>query len=118
MNSQILEAFKNEVSAYKANSAKGGNLEIAWYHLERAHILGQFSALLQLQVHFYMIIHALKAKDFAELLGQVPRFILAVPGSIFRLAPVGNPGGTSVGIFQPVEIPHDLKAILMKSDSN
>ena len=61
-----------------------------------------------------MFAWSLKNQNAKELLGQIPRILLAIPGSLTGKAPLGNVGGARVGIFQPMEIPEDLKKILDK----
>jgi hypothetical protein len=50
--------------------------------------------------------------DVGELLGQFARLLLAGPGSWLGRAPLGNTGGANVGIFSPMPIPEDLRALL------
>lgn len=88
--------------------------ERAWFHLERAHILAQKRAWPHIRVHILMLGIAWRRRDFRELLGQVPRIILAGPGSWTGLAPRGNTGGANVGIFTPMEVPADLDDLLRR----
>lgn len=105
-------AFKKELDlASRANV--DGFASDEWDHLERAHILGQFHASKHLRVHILMISYSIRHRLFNEFLGQIPRIILAVPGSVLKLAPKGNTGGADVGIFQPMKIPDDLQKILL-----
>lgn len=53
-----------------------------------------------------------------EILGQIPRIILAIPGSLTGLAPKGNTGGSNVGSFTPMKIPDDLNLVLKHSERN
>lgn len=59
-----------------------------------------------------MIQYAWSEKRFFEVFGQIPRILLAGPGSLFGLAPKGNTGGTNGGVFTAMEIPEDLKTKL------
>ncbi|RKG72760.1 DUF3703 domain-containing protein [Corallococcus terminator] len=86
--------------------------DAAWTHLERAHILSQAHVLPHLRVHGSMSAFAWRAHDWRELLGQLPRLLLAGPGSLLGRAPRGNTGGADVGIFTPMPIPEDLQRIL------
>jgi hypothetical protein len=79
-----------------------GELQLAWRHLERAH----------LHVHFKMLVHGWRRRDLSEVLGQVARLAVAAPGSWLGRAPRGNTGGADVGILTPMPIPEDLQAIL------
>lgn len=110
-NNQLATAFRNELSlARQANGT--GEMQREWRHLERAHILGQYQATRHFHVHVLMMIFSLRHFQILEFLGQIPRIILSIPGSITGLAPKGNTGGSNVGIFQPMEIPRDLEFYL------
>ena len=89
-----------------------GYLQASWQHLERAHILSQPYAWLHIYVHIKMILFSLRRGNFKEVIAQIPRILLAGPGSLFGLAPKGNTGGGNVGIFTPMEIPEYLRKIL------
>lgn len=84
----------------------------AWAHLERAHVLSQAKAWPHVRVHLLMAGFACRRRDLREVLGQIPRILLAAPGSWTGRAPRGNTGGANVGIFTPMEIPADLEVLL------
>lgn len=69
-------------------------------------------------IHLRMLILALSAFDLRETVGQIARLVLAIPGSLLRIAPKGNVGSTRVGIFETMSIPDDLKKILDFSEFN
>lgn len=111
MNPTLRTAYRREIG--EARRAEGsGDLARAWKRLERAHILSQMHAWPHVHVHLRMASFAWRRRDFRELLGQIPRILLAAPGSWTGRAPRGNTGGADVGIFTPMEIPEDLRAIL------
>lgn len=68
--------------------------------LEKAHILSQTKPFWHFYVHWEMFCLAFKYKQSKELLGQIPRMILAIPSSYLGLAPKGNIGSTKMGIFE------------------
>lgn len=105
---RLLEKYCLEL-ALARTSRFSGNYDKEWYHLERAHVLGQFHPWRHLRVHLLMIRFSVVHFRVKEMVGQIPRIILAVPGSITKLAPKGNTGGSNVGIFEPMEIPDDLR---------
>lgn len=107
----LTEKFYEELKSAELARDRG-SFSDEWHHLERAHILGQFHALRHLWVHILMIRFSIIHFRVREFLGQIPRIILAVPGSITGLAPKGNTGGASVGIFESMMIPEDLKQYL------
>lgn len=111
MSPILREHFNLELSLSRlAENAR--DFESAWKHLARAHILGQYFAGPHLLTHVLMLRLGLKTHNITEILGQIPRLILAAPGSWFKKAPKGNTGLSNVGIFQPLEIPNDLKQLL------
>ena len=111
MPPKLREHFNLELSlARLAENAR--DFESAWKHLARAHILSQYFAGPHVWTHILMLRLGLKTHNTSEVLGQIPRLILAAPGSWFKKAPKGNTGLSNVGIFQPLEIPNDLKQLL------
>jgi uncharacterized protein DUF3703 len=83
-----------------------------WHHLERAHILSQPLAGLHLRTHVAMLSAAVRRRSGHEILGQLLRLLLAVPGSISGRYPVGNTGGADVSAFSPMAVPDDLRPLL------
>ena len=117
MKSELDIKFTQEIElSFLARTNENCNQE--WHHLERAHILGQFRSLRHFYVHLLMIRFGLVHRKFGEVLGQIPRIILAIPGSLTGLAPKGNTGGSSVGIFTPMKIPDVLQSVLKHSERN
>ncbi|HEX8821744.1 MAG TPA: DUF3703 domain-containing protein [Archangium sp.] len=114
MNPRLREHFQKELGQAREAESRG-ELSSAWTSLERAHILSQAHALAHLQVHGAMFTFAWRTRNWRELLGQVPRLVLAGPGSLLGRAPRGNTGGANVGLFTPMPIPEDLQAILRDS---
>jgi Protein of unknown function (DUF3703) len=111
MNPALRTAFSGELD--EAGRADGSCDYVgAWVRLERAHILSQAHAWPHMDVHLRMASFALRRRDLREFLGQIPRILLAAPGSWTGRAPRGNTGGADVGIFTPMEIPADLRTIL------
>ena len=84
----------------------------AWFHLERAHILGQSSPYQHSRIHWRMLIFAFRIKNRKEIIGQLPRLFIGGIKSFVGKIPVGNTGGANVHPLQPMEIPEDLKVIL------
>lgn len=105
---ELRERFYLELEFARANRP-AGNSDKEWQHLERAHVLGQFYPWKHLYVHILMIRFSFVNFRIREIIGQIPRLILSVPGSVTGLAPKGNTGGSDVGIFEPMEFPDDLK---------
>ena len=78
--------------------------EEALAELENEHLEYQSKASLHTHVHWKMFLLALRFKNWNEALGQIPRLILAAPGSLLGKAPKGNVGSTKMGIFEKKEI--------------
>ncbi len=83
-----------------------------FYHLERAHILGQASTIEHVRVHALMFAWAVRQREARELVGQALRIVGAATKTIFGLVPAGNTGGSDVSPFKPMPIPTDLQRIL------
>lgn len=86
--------------------------QTAWFHLERAHILGQSSPYQHSRVHWRMLVFAFRIKNGKEIIGQLPRLFIGGIKSFVGKIPVGNTGGANVHPLQPMEISEDLKVIL------
>lgn len=111
MRPKLREHFESELQQARQAIA-GTDNSLVWNGLARAHILGQFDVGPHLRVHIWMFLFALKTLNTREIFGQIPRLLLAAPGSLFKKAPRGNTGLSDVGIFQPMNIPEDLQSIL------
>ncbi len=111
MSPRLRGHFENEVR-HAAEAEVRGEREVAWRFLERAHILSQAHAWPHIRVHWTMFTFAWRTHNWREWLGQIPRLILAGPGSLVGRAPWGNTGGANVGIFTPMPIPKELRMIL------
>jgi hypothetical protein len=79
-----------------------------WSHLERAHILSQPKAPLDVRTHLAMLTAGVRRRDRREIVGQLLRMIAAGPGSLTGRYPVGNTGGAAVNALAPMPIPADL----------
>jgi hypothetical protein len=109
----LVEELNKELQHSKNFFAKR-ELQLAWRHLERAHILGQSSPYQHSRVHWRMLIFALRIKNAREILGQIPRLLVGGIKSFVGTIPIGNTGGANVPPLRPMEIPEDLKLILNK----
>lgn len=111
MNPTLRAAFEHELRAAVEAEARA-ELPRAWRHLERAHVLSQAFVWPHVVVHWRMLGYGWRRRDVKEMAGQVARVLGAGPASWLGRAPVGNTGGANVGIFTPMPIPDDLRAIL------
>lgn len=85
-----------------------GRASEGFRHLERAHVLGQWSAAQHVRVHIRMLMWGIRQKDLHEVMGQVGRVIGAAAGTWVGLVPHGNTGGSNVSGFRSMAIPDDL----------
>ena len=107
MELNVKAAFFREM-AYARSAEATGDITLAKYHLERAHILGQRWYTAHMKTHFHMLRLALKQSDAKEARGQLVRLIGAAPFHIAGWVPVGNTGGADVSPTLP--IPSDFKS--------
>jgi hypothetical protein len=107
-------AWANEMSAAKV----AADADIAWTHLERAHIVSQPLVAEHVRTHAAMLVTAVRRRDAKEAVGQLFRVIVAAPGSLTGRYPVGNTGGADVSAFAPMPIPDDLRALLDETRSH
>ena len=68
-----LRPHVDDAFAAAAAAAAAGDIEAAWRHLERAHILSQPSAWLHTRAHARMLVLGLRVGDTTEVVGQVIR---------------------------------------------
>ncbi|EDM43179.1 hypothetical protein SCB49_11909 [unidentified eubacterium SCB49] len=106
--------FKNELKLYTLEY-NNGNLQAAWHHLERAHIIGQQYPVAHTLVHWKMLQFGFKIKNSKEVFGQLPRLIFGGVKSFVGKVPVGNPGGANVPPLKPFPISEEIKAIFVKA---
>ena len=117
MNKKLTRFYAVEISNFQ-NAVKEQRIQDAWKSLERSHILGQFFWKEHFYIHFLMLTLSLKTFNFKEAVGQIPRLLLAIPGSLLRKAPRRNVGTVRAGIFEPMPISDDLKKILDSCEIN
>ncbi len=110
MNPPLRKAYEAELGAASAARSRGG-VEIAFHHLERAHILSQRYTLEHVHVHWLMLRLGASLGAWREVIGQSTRIVAA--GVFSRLwVPVGNTGRANVSATKPMPIPDDLRAVL------
>lgn len=99
-----------------ANSlSKTGDYHSAFYHLERAYVLGQASTDQHTRIHWRMLKLAFKLSSPREIWGQLVRIIGASTKTPFGIYPTGNTGGSNVWFFRAMPIPNDLQEIIERS---
>lgn len=107
-----LKTFVNRELSASDLHFQNKDLALSWYHLERAHILGQAWPIEHTRVHWRMMAFAFRIKNTGEIIGQLPRLLVGGVKSFVGTIPVGNTGGSNVPSLKPMDIPSDLQAIL------
>lgn len=104
MPKKLRPFYWQEINAYQESMLKG-DLQNAWVHLERAHILGQPYPLEHTAVHFKMLLFGVRTRNGKEIVGQIPRLLVGGIKSWAGKIPVGNTGGANVPPLKPMPIP-------------
>ncbi|KNC67762.1 DUF3703 domain-containing protein [Pseudoalteromonas ardens] len=110
MNHKLTLAFQQEMAAAK-ELYDNAQYSKSFYHLERAHILGQSFIIPHTQSHWWMLKLGFKRYSVREVLGQIARIFASVIFSRIWV-PKGNTGGTNVSPIKPMPIPADLAEYL------
>ena len=111
MSNKLIPFYEKELEAVKDNLQQN-NLQNAWHHLERAHIIAQKYPYEHTFVHWKMLQFGIKIKSSKEIVGQIPRLLVGGVKSFVGHIPVGNTGGANVPPLKVMEIPEDIKEIL------
>lgn len=110
MQQRLIEAINIEmakaIQCYEENA-----LDSAFYHLERAHVLGQSFTIPHTRTHWWMLKVGFKKRHVREVIGQITRIIASLLFSKIWV-PLGNTGGANVNPLKPMPIPVDLQKIL------
>ena len=107
--------FNMELELYRSFLA-AGDYSGAWYHLERAHVIGQAYPWPHTYVHWLMLKFGIKIKDRKEILGQLPRLMVGGVKSFVGKIPVGNTVGAYVSPLRPMPIANDIQDILKAAE--
>lgn len=113
MHPELRRAYKTEMTT-AAGLYDAGDLQLAFAHLERAHILGQSFSIAHTRSHWWMLKVGLRNRDIVEITGQIPRILGALLFSRIWV-PIGNTGGARVPPFKPMSIPYELQVLLDQS---
>ena len=88
------------------------DLPTSWAHLERAHIISQPIAERHVRTHLAMLRFAVRSLRGHEVVGQLFRTLVAVPGTWSGRYPLGNTDGANVSAFAAMPVPGDLQRLL------
>ena len=114
MPKQLHPFFKAELDRYQVELMKG-KLQVAWQHLERAHIIGQAYPWHHSLVHWKMLRFGISIKSPKEVVGQIARLLVGGVKSFVGTIPVGNTGGANVPPMRSMPISPELNAIFDKA---
>ena len=110
MNTAIRNAYDLELNAARAAKA-AGQVDAAFHHLERAHILAQRWTFEHVETHWLMLRLGLSTRAWGEVIGQAKRILAAALFSRIWV-PAGNTGRANVSAMRPMAVPADLDALL------
>ena len=102
MHADLRQAYDREMQT-AIESYHDGNLEKAFSHFERAHILGQSFTFPHARAHWWMLKVGWERQDPTEIRGQLGRMIGALIFSRIWV-PLGNTGGAHVHPFPSYRI--------------
>jgi hypothetical protein len=111
MNALVSAAYATEISLARS-AFQSRDYSQCFYHLERAHIIGQRSTLKHAYAHWLMFWVGFQQGDFREVLGQVPRMLASLVFSRIWI-PRGNTGRSRVPAMKAMPIPDDLRHLLL-----
>jgi hypothetical protein len=114
MNPALRNAYEAELSAASA-ARVAGKVEVAFHHLERAHILSQRYTSEHVHVHWLMLRLGASAGAWSEVIGQSTRIVAAAMFSRIWV-PIGNTGRANVSAIKPMSVPDDLRSLLENRD--
>ena len=116
MHEELRQAYDSEMQA-ATESYDEGNLEKAFTHLERAHILSQSFTFPHTRTHWWMLKVGWIRRDLTEITGQVARILGALTFSRIWV-PEGNTGGAHVPPFTSMPIPEEFHPLLKRPRRN
>lgn len=111
MSPALRTAFHQELDEART-SYRAGRFDLAFAHLERAHVLGQLDVVPHVQSHWWMLRVGIARRRPGEVAGQAVRIVIGAIGSAVGVVPVGNTGGTNLSMFARLPIADDLARVL------
>ena len=104
------DAYEQELASAD-EALRRNDFEVAFRHLERAHVLAQQMTGRHTFIHWRMLVAGLQRGDLREAAGQVPRIVASILFS--RLwVPRGNSGRARVSAFKSMPVPADLRHLV------
>lgn len=113
MHPELRQAYEREMASARA-AYRAAALASAMRHLEIAHVLGQRQVGPHVATHWWMLKIAFRRRSLSQAWGQLLRILLGALGSSVGVVPVGNTGGTDLGMFKRLPIDPALRRLLDK----
>jgi hypothetical protein len=110
MDKTVSAAYAVEISLAQT-AFRNREYPQCFYHLERAHILGQRTTIKHTYAHWLMFRAGLQQRDLKEVLGQMPRMLASLLFSRIWV-PLGNTGRSRVPAMKAMPVPDDLRHLL------
>ena len=111
MNPIQRAAFSSEIAQAKRLIASG-EVDEAFAHLERAHVIGQAFVIPHVTSQWLRFRIEVKRRRLPAVLGQLIRIALGALGSAVGVVPTGNTGGTDISMFKRMPIAPELQQII------
>jgi hypothetical protein len=111
MTKRHADAFAHELALARTLEQEG-RMDGALHHLERAHVLGQRHVVPHVVVLWRMLRIEVRRRRAAASWGQLVRIVLGGLGSAVGKVPVGNTGGSDIGMFEELPIDADLAELM------
>jgi Protein of unknown function (DUF3703) len=111
MNAAQKNAYDHDIAEAR-RLTMAGDLQAAFAHLERAHVIGQNHVVPHVRVHWLMLQIEWRRSRPVAVLGQLVRIVLGALGSAVGVVPAGNTGGTNISMFKRLPVEPGLQAII------
>lgn len=113
----IAPFVEDEIQLSQAANSKGEN-DLAFNHLENAHVLGQESTYWHVKVHFLMFVWSIRNRSPKEFFGQILRMVGALTKTAIGLVPIGNTGGSNISPFKKLPLKPEHRVAILKAKGN
>lgn len=113
MHPELKRAYQAEMTAARRSYETHADAD-AMRHLEIAHVMGQRYVAPHVATHFWMLKVGLRRRSPRQVWGQLLRIVLGAIGSAAGTVPVGNTGGSDVGMFRRLPVDPAIRRLLEK----
>lgn len=111
MHAKLKDAFEDEIVT-ALRHLQQRRLAPAFFHAQRAHVLGQRYVMPHVRTHWLMVRIGFARRAPGDIAGQLVRILLGAIGSAMGRVPVGNTGGCDISMFQRLPIDPALSKII------